>query len=215
MPRLIEVDNVCRFSVLQHWSNGRHVANIIDMEITGVGAGTTRADALKDQAEIISDAWVTHMLSHVADNLVMDGVRWLDLDPSFAGTGIDVSDAGATGANSNAAAAPAAAYLIHKNLVGAPRGKRNGRWYWAGVTEPQVDENGLVTLAINSDLAAMKGDINQDAGVVFPIYNSRMCVLHLDAIDPTNPDQVIGGTLTHVDSLTIDAKQATQRRRLR
>lgn len=216
MARHLIVPDVCRFAVNQHWSNGRKVVNVLDMRIFNENLTTTRNEAIEDQAEIISNRWSVDVFAHLANNLVMETVSWVDLNSSSGSTGSVAFESGDTGAEpTDQAYQPNTAFLVSKVIGGHARGARNGRMYLAGMHEGQsADDGSLVISDVQTDLDSFFGNINQDNGLTDPAYTSRLCVVHLGP-KPAGPDDDWPGTSSDVTQLVVQPVAATQRRRLR
>ena len=103
------------------------------------------------------------------------------------------------GTSASAVEAPNTAVLVHKlTAFGGRRGR--GRNYWPGIGEGAVDSSGALLPQVRADLETdMEAFRNELADLLAP-----MVLLHSDATAPYG-----------VDSLSVDARVATQRRRLR
>lgn len=108
----------------------------------------------------------------------------------------------AVGGDTGDSDSPATAFLIHKNTNSGGRAGR-GRWYLPGVAGSRVEPDGAVSSAVVTDLTAALADFR--AGCLAEDLNP--VVLHGEDSPLTIP--------TSITSFTVDAKVATQRRRLR
>lgn len=213
MPNVLVVPGVCRFTIKGLWTNSRPVDNIVDMHIFNRDPDTSREVAINDQGAIILDNWVSDVMPDLTNNYSVGSISWVDLDTEDGVTGSYVYPGGATGSDTGGEATPNVALLIHKVIGSTARGKRPGRMYVSGLTEGAIDANGLIAGDFSSDFEAWRGDINQDAGLTGPGYDSRLCVVHGANSAPVAG--VITGSFTHVTALVQDTHAATQRRRLR
>lgn len=200
---------------------GAAVANIIDMQIDTTGGTTTRAEGLDDVCGDILNNWTDHIIPLVADDYVATSVSYVDLDSSGGATGERSSTSAETWpASSTNTGAPFPAnvsVLVTKQIVGS-RGRRNGRMYIVGATEaltdlaaPNTIPGGSIT-TWNTALASFLSGINDAVGGALDVQR-KMVVVHTQRPTPTS-EPVYNG-YSDVESLTLQATLATQRRRLR
>lgn len=121
--------------------------------------------------------------------------------PSATGPeGIYVSSA--TGGDTGDSDSPATAFLIHKNTNQGGRAGR-GRWYLPGVAGSRVEPDGAVSSVVVTDLTTALAS-----------FRAACLAEDLNPVVLHGPDSPL--TLpTSITSFTVDAKVATQRRRLR
>lgn len=104
-----------------------------------------------------------------------------------------------SGGNSNNHVTPQVSVLIRKRTSSGGR-RHRGRFYLPGLIESGVDPGGL----LSGDTPAAFQDGADDFLAALATAALPMVILHFDATDPTT-----------VISLDVDARVATQRRRLR
>lgn len=219
--------DVCRFSVIGTYA-GRNVANIFDLFIDQTGSLTDRQEAIEDQAAIIVSAWADNISPLLVNNYSANEVRWLDLDSltgsvgsTTTGTGTDFPSAGA----STAQAAPGNVAIRVNRQIAASRGQRKGRLYLCGLGEDKTDDAAPNTIissfitTVNAGMAQFKSDVEQNAGVTPPNYDSQIVVLHthVDKVDPDDPDTwvLVYDGRSAVSEFSCDATLGSMRRRLR
>lgn len=142
--------------------------------------------------------WETNVMPVVNAALTLDSVH-VKLGPNSTGPSAEVQS-GAVGGDTDAAGTPNTAYLISKSTAqGGRRGR--GRLYLPGVSEPDVESNGLVNptkvTAINSafDTVVTAADTGN-----FPLV-----ILSSDGL--FSP--------LAITSMVCEGTAATQRRRMR
>jgi len=97
---------------------------------------------------------------------------------------------------------PNMAYLVKKVTLGGGRPNR-GRFYLPGVGEARVDDSGVVD---GTFLSLLQGHIDDWHDLIVSSIGTSV-VLHAEGSPVTTP--------TPIESYVLDAKVATQRRRLR
>ena len=208
----IVAPGVCRFT-LEGVVIDRPWAMVLDIDIDSGGVGG-RDDNIRDQAQVLLNEWIDHIRASVNTNTTLTGVSWTDLDSLTGSTGFR-SDAASprvmpsAGTVSGDSLSGGAAALIHKAGTGG-RGRRGGRIFLTGLAESQANGNQLAGGTVTSMQAGMAlflSGINQSGATSFGGYDSQLVVVHAP-----------GGTFVsfdHVDALVVQARLATQRRRLR
>jgi hypothetical protein len=213
------VPGVCRYTVNGTFSD-RPVANIIDMRIDTTGTATARSDAVQDQAGIILNEWSDHVLVTCGNRYTALSVSWVDLDDADGSTGLITEGEDETWPQAGLEASsqfPGSVNILVTKVHAGGRQTRNGRMYLAGVAEawtaaatPQAMDGTFVT-AWQTNMDNLLDGINT-TGSVFE-YDSFMCVVHITERDiDGNPTE---GNSNDVTALTVNARLATQRRRLR
>lgn len=215
------VPEVVRFSLRQEMA-GRPATNILDMLITGLSFGTTRSEAIADQAKILWNQWCDDILPRQANNLSLLDLVWLDLDNEDGETGSIATTAAnpATQLGNNASQPlPINTCCLVKRAITGDRSHRSGRLYVAGYTEDMTTDANMNQwaagdlAAITSDFGDFLGNINQAGAVVSPAYTSLLSVVHILTRD--DDGHPLTGDSREVTSLTGQLVLATQRRRLR
>ena len=209
------IGGVCRFT-LHGTIHGRQWAQILDMHIDSASGGD-RDDHVKDQAQVLLNAWIDNIKTQVSNQCILTSVSWVDLDSASGSTG-SRSDATAPRvmpAPGLAAGNPLAghsAVLIKKQAIGG-RGARSGRWYLPGMDESDFTANtmvGSVKAALQAKVGTFLSAINQSGKI--PVlgggtYDSELVVVHTPQSGPASTSKVT--------AFTVDSTMATQRRRLR
>jgi len=204
------IENVCRFTA--HGTiHDRPWANVIDMELQAF-VFDERNDVIQDQARIIINEWADKWGGGVGAGWVFTGVSWVDLNSAEGNTGLRTNSPQralpVAGSGGGETLAGAAALLVRK-LGSSGRGVRPGRWYIPGVTESQVNGNVLISsFPANYQTRAddLLSGLNQTGGTILD-YESHLVVVHTQ--------DGLTGSFTRVNSLQVDSRLATQRRRLR
>lgn len=220
------VPGVCRFAARGLFA-GRQVVNVFDMRIDTTGSTMSRLDAIEDQAKVLIESIVDHIVPRQVGEFAWQDVTWVDLDDEDGPTGSGQAGNGGTSfpdsGNVAAAGIPPNSAVLMTKAVPSQRGRRNGRTYWCGVPESDTSSTsgqsltgGALTTwqtAADDFLASM----NQDGDAT--TYDSRMCVVHILTRGPDTPEGNPGPPLTgdsrDVAEVPVDALLATQRRRLR
>lgn len=162
---------------------------------------------LQDMVDDCATAFVTNVLPELSDvvSLVQTELKFRTTALP-APLDLAVSTNTGTGGEGAAATPQNCAYLCHKRGSVAGRGGR-GRFYLPGLLESDVDHVGTVAsgkvTSLNTALSGFLADLTGGANV------DGMVVLHQD------PGAYSADAPAPVTVLTVDAKIATQRRRLR
>lgn len=157
-------------------------------------AGDTASDIADDVQALLASIDYLDLLSSSVD---VTGVR-VKLGPDATGPQA-VSGPVGTGSVGGNAAPPNIAALVHKNTaLGGRQGR--GRLFVPGLAEAALDANGLLESAYAGTMETFF--IGLAASLV--LSNKPPMLLHADALSPTA-----------IDSMPVDARVATQRRRLR
>lgn len=219
------VPGVCRYAVNAS-SQGRPIVNVLDMRIDTTGTGTDRVVAIEDQAEIILNAWSDHIMPRLTNEYNALSVSWVDLDEPDGSTGSTVIGGDETWPQFGSLTTPSlvsnTSVLVRKNIR-RTRDTRNGRMYIAIIDEDSTASDTPNTLsgaqqtAWNAALASFLSSINQDGIITPPVYDSRLCVVHVTVYveGPSGLPVPAEGVSNDVSTLTVDSRLATQRRRLR
>lgn len=213
---------VTRFTVHGTYA-GAEIANILDMHTDLAQTGTSRGDAIIDQAHIIVSAWCDQILPLVSNRYLATSVSWVDMNSSSGTTGETSDGTGTDFPNSGQDSGPPAsancAFLVHKQITAA-RGSRAGRMFLVGIGEGNTSTtapNDIVAgwvAAGNTRLGDFLNAINQEAGISGASYDSKLVVCHTrNAGTPEAPNIVANG-YSNVSALTMDGKVHSQRRRL-
>lgn len=213
------VPGVCRFTTHGEVS-GLDVSNIWDVNISDLGIGTSRAEAIENHAGQIINAWCELILPALSSEYSFIEVSWLDLDDIDGSTGSRSSTDDFTlplPGGGSASGLVANVSVLVKKAVSAGRSARSGRAFVAGYPENttagdanHVDPTVLASYQGNWDdfLDAIGEDLD---GTI--VYSPDLNVVHITARDgdghPTEGEGI------HVTALQVQSLLATQRRRLR
>lgn len=158
--------------------------------------GGTAADAASDAR----DAWNTEVMPVLNQDVVLTNTH-VKFGPNTTGAAADA--AGSTpGAGSNTGMTPNVTFLVHKTtLFGGHAGR--GRMFIPGLQESSVSEAGILDGGTVTALQTAMDDLLTALGTVLLIP----VLLHGVGSPLTTPSTIV--------DFTVDAKVATQRRRLR
>lgn len=165
----------------------------------GVDLGSF-TDPPDDLAVVAGNLWETHINPQIVTTCTLSGVL-VKYGPNATGPSAQITTAH-VGNLAAAGAAPNTTYLVRKvTALGGRAG--SGRMYVPGVTEDDVDPDGTVTPAMVTLLQSNFDDLWDalDVGGFTPV------LLHSAGSPLSTP--------TPITSLRVDARVATQRRRLR
>jgi hypothetical protein len=176
-----------------------HTGGGIDGEaVWTIGFDNNAADTAAAIAENVSDAIDTlGYLDALSSSVTVEKVH-VKLGPDDTGPSADFSN-GNPGTNGGHAAPPNVSYLVTKNTALGGR-KGRGRCYVPGVPEVALQDGGAVEGAF---VATLQGFFT-DWGGAMVLASKPLHLLHGDATSPTA-----------IDSLVVQSRFATQRRRLR
>lgn len=205
MPAIV-VPGVCRFAV--HGTiHDRPWVNVFDVDLS---EGRPAADAdIVTKAQQLLDAYVAQIDPLVSNDWFTDSCSWVDLD-SLNGTTGSINDTPTNnfpnpGTSSGEAVAGSVCVLAKKSVAGG-RAARNGRTFFAGLSEASAAGQDLISTAVagwNTALANLAGQVNAAAG-------GSTCQFGVVA-------QVAGqaAAFNPVTAYTVETRLATMRRRLR
>jgi hypothetical protein len=200
---------------MQHNVNGGRVADVIS-DVSLDEFAVSRETAVLDIVPDVVAAWQDKIMAGVGNSVTFTGCRWLDID-SLDGIGGFQGPVGShptVGAVGGAQSPMSVAFLVHKQCFHTRR-QRNGRWYIPGVAESDTDDSGGVVSSartrvqnITEDYRAAVNALGLPAGITV-----AMRVVHITSVDGDGDPE--SWNSTDIDSLSVDARVATQRRRLR
>lgn len=186
-------------------------ACIVDMGVVE-SLGQNRSDAIHDLAGEIINGWAENILTQQSNEVTLDSVSWVDLATADGETGARASTSDHTlpesGGNASASSTPSVAYLVRKVTSGG-RSTRDGRMYVPGLPESHSNEGGAeidssYLAQLQSLVEAFKTRIEKPGTAN---YASSWRVVH--TVKGREP------TATTVNSVIVEQRLATQRRRLR
>lgn len=192
---------------------GRPVVNVLHLFNDETGGNDL------SKVEDLRNNWQDHIVPALSSAYTVLDFAWRSLDPDDNNVGIVTPDPAktVTGGGQTTNAPPNVAYLVHKNTASRPRGKRDGRIFLAGVGETTVDAAGNLEsgqqAAWNTVLATFLSGIN-DTGFTGGA-GSGLVVLEVPPAARVPGTAVVNVDSRAVVSLTMDAKVASQRDRLR
>lgn len=207
-------NNVIEIAVVQS-AAGRPVVNVWHMYHDAEIGADTKQDVVED----FRNNWQDHMMDVQCEDVSIVSFDWRSLDPGDGSNGTVPPDPGKAliGAFLSEMAPVNTALLIHKNTANRPRGARDGRCYLAGVPEGDISADGTLSGAaqstwlppIQSFYSGISDITTFGGGDRYPV------------VLETTPESRAPGSASvtinsrRVTSLTLDAKVATQRERLR
>lgn len=211
----IVLGGICHFAV-HGTCNDRQFSCIVDVDIN-TATGADRTNAILDQAKIINGNTVQHFMPLTNQSTQLVKCSWVDYDNADGETGeTTLGSEGftlpANGGILGDSLPSNCCFLFHKNVAGG-RKSRNGRMYWPGVPESSATLNGVVSAQItqwNNALSVWMQDVQQQDAPLPPggsTYSSSLVVVHVPTVGSPSFDSI--------NTMTIDAGLATQRRRLR
>jgi hypothetical protein len=208
---------------MRHLLTDNHpLDNVVDVSLDEIAS--TRHDAVVDLVNGVRDAWQSRIVPLFTNVVSFTGGHYQDLD-SLDGVSGDFGFNGSlphVGPSSAPSSPPNVAYLVAKHCSHTRR-QRPGRMYLGGVDETVVDGTGLIGPAslssCNAALENFRNDLTHASGVTHP-GTTAWRVVHIAGYDGV---PVPGFPLGHpnawnssdVSSAVMDARVATQRRRLR
>lgn len=215
-PVRVVAPTIVRITYKHVHTNGKAIDNVVDISLDEFGVARDAAVAV--MVGRVNKPWQQHMLQLMANNITFTGCAWIDLDRLDGTAGFQSPDGSAstTGALTVASLPPNSALLVRKNTA-AVRGERQGRMFIAGPPEDSIGEDGAVTGAFatnsNNELAQYLSAIQSLPGTP-ALATTAVRVVHVHKHDSDDPADWDWSSST-VNSLVLDAKIATQRRRLR
>ena len=198
---MLIVPNTLRVS-LYGGISGRSWASVLDfVKNTAIGTG----DAADQASNVVSQFQIS-VLPGLTSNVTLTGANYVDLSSATGESGSVGVDAGhsATGGTNGAATTPQVCFLAQKTAAGR-RGQRKGRWYLPGVAEAAVDAAGVLDPAEQASHQSTLDDFVTGVGGTGDEW--ALAVVHRTS--------ATSGTATSPSTLILEAKVATQRRRLR
>ena len=192
---------------------GRPVVNVLHVQNDEVGGN----DASK-VLDVVNN-WQDHIVPPLNQAYTFSHAQWRSLDPDDNNAGVQARDNAKpiTGASAAMAASPQVAFLVHKVTPNRPRGRRDGRMYLAGVSEPDIDETGAL---VPNNVTIWNGILTDFVNGVNDADWSGVQGSGLVVLETTPASRAPGAlpvTLESraVTSMRMDPLAATQRGRLR
>ena len=172
--------------------NGAEITLGIQLGLPGAGPA--------DVAGIVAEAWGDTIRTVMPATVELGSVL-VKFGPNLTGPSAELS-AGTNGSGGGASGPPNVAILVHKNTALGGRAGR-GRFYHPGAQESEVDPSGNLTPAFVAGMQTQCNTFFSDLDTA----GLALVLLHSDGSPITAPTVLTG--------LTVDARVATQRRRLR
>jgi len=200
-----------------HLYGGRNIVNVVDINVEAL-TGSSRADAVTELITHVAAPWQDNMIPNSSTGLTYQGGSWVDLDSATGGSGTFGPAAGhpTVGTRSDAFLPPNTSFLIHLHST-TTRGTRQGRLFIGPCREAQVDGGGNLLAGVASGLAgqveAVRTAYDSISGGSH-IESTAWRTVHVHKPSKTDPLTWTWSSST-IDSVSCDAKVATQRRRLR
>lgn len=191
-------DNVTEVTVEGSWTNGQPVDNVFCVR--------REEDSPVQSARDVLSNWQDHIVAALPNNYHCIGARYTDHNEENGATGFILADPGTAtqGAVTGAAANPSVCLLVHKR-IDAHVGRRGGRTYIPCV-DSVLDEDGVVDPTNRTAYSALFATFLDG---ISGAADNELVIVHRGALT-TNPHPV-----SLVTGMDVDAKAATQRRRLR
>lgn len=178
--------------------------------------GISRADAVDILVPGVVTQWQDNICAFLQSNWTFTGARWLDID-SETGTGGFQGPVSGHPVNAGSAGSmcpPQVAMLFHLQCR-HDRRQRHGRLFLPVVGESDVDNNGLIGTTATSAWAGRVNGFRTDVADLSAtgLESVAWRVVHVESHDSDHdPDS---WSSSDVDTVTVDARVATQRRRAR
>lgn len=207
-PRVIEI-------AVNQTVGEQEVVNVWHMQWSSEDS----ASAAEGMVEDFRNNWQDHILDIQCIAVKLVSFEWRVLDPTNSDVGLVLPDPvkPVEGQIATPMTPPNVAWLIHKNTDNRPRGRRDGRSYLCGLPESAVSDTGTIEAAsvasANTTLQAFYDGIS-DSGV-FVSGEGWPVVLETTPASRAPGTQSVTISSRRVTSLTMDARAATQRERLR
>jgi len=193
------------------------------VDVSADETGSSRGTAVLASAAFVTKAWQNNMIPQMPTQYRFDSARFIDLDSVDGISGTLGPQAGAptVGTAVLQVSSPGVAFLFHK-VCAHNRSQRAGRMYFPGVGENMINDDGTVTgsyvTALNTNVGAFLTAVH--AGVSIPPTTLAWRVVHVaghdGVVQPGFPQgKPNAWTSSDVNSVYVDPKIATQRRRLR
>lgn len=212
---------IVRFSMQHSVASGRTADMIVDISLDEFSE--TRHDAVAILVPYVCGIWQDKLAAFMPAGSNYVGSRWIDLDSIGGTSGFQGPIAGKPvhGAGGVTWTPPSVSMLVHKQCL-HNRNQRNGRMFVPAVDEGSVDDGGLLSGSFISlwqpRLDALLSALNTiPAGTT---WTTAWRVVHVTGHTgtpvPGHPNGLPNAwSSSDIDSLTIDGRAATQRRRLR
>lgn len=202
-----------RCGIEGHWSNGRQIVNVLDMQVGDPPAVPSQSD-LETVARDVFNNWQDHVMPNLPDNYALDVLRYFGWDEFGIGGVLEPDPAKAVIGGSVTAQAPINTSLLVKKIGQFPRGRRPGRWFLPVMPEGSLNEDGLFDTAYvtgwNTNLASFETGIS-DVGP--PVRGP--VVIHTEDIGTEAEPNIVFRGATPVTAFLAQQLAATQRRRMR
>lgn len=192
-------EGIVEVAVIGHWSNSHPVINVLHYQAGVVGP--------HEVADEVRSKWQTSALNPIPNNYTFDMVRYRDRDSEDGATGMIPSNVAQStqGQAASSALPPNNCALVHKVCLTTSK-QRAGRMFFPGISEADVDEDGLVSSGARTGIRTAVLPL---ASLTIGGEEVNMAVVHLigagDAV----------GTSSQVTDLQVDTRSASSRRRLR
>lgn len=218
---LIIAPTVIRFAMHHRGIGPRPFFSIIDVSMDETGV--SREEACNALAPDVVRVYQENVCGNLPQGTAFTDCRWLDIDSADGSTGVVGPQPGQpiAGGGGVSFAPPNVNILAHLQCSHS-RGQRNGRKFFPAVAEAEVDNGGLLTAGIKTlwtnGLNGLRSDIADLSATTFESTAWRVVHVegHTGVAAPGYPNGYPNAwSSSDVDSISIDALAATQRRRLR
>lgn len=212
---------IVRFSMHHRGFGPRPFFSVLDVSVDETGV--SRNEACVAVAPDVVRVYQENVCGNLPNGTAFLDASWLDLDSEDGTTGSVGPQPGqpVAGGPGVSFAPPNVNILAHLQCVHT-RSQRNGRKFFPAVAEGEVDNGGLLSAGIKTlwlnGLNGLRSDLADLSATAFESVAWR--VVHVEGHTGTPVPGFPNGypnawSSSDVDSISIDALAATQRRRLR
>lgn len=209
---IIYADQVTELAIEATYA-GRPVVNVLHF----VNDESAVNDATK--AKDFLDNWQDHIVGGFDQALTLTGARWRSLDRDDLNQGTLTLDQAKPlgGSVAGTGAPPNVALLVKKQTENRQRGQRDGRMFLAGVPGANLFDDGSLSGAFRTSMQTRMNDFLNgvnDTDISQAAW-SGLVVLNTTPASRLPGSGEVDLTYRRVSALTVDAKVASQRDRLR
>lgn len=175
---------IMKVSLMGTWSNGRPVHTTWHTRFTAV---SNRPAACPEVAADILSAWGTIIVPLIADNYSVAQAHYVDYDSLSGATGDVNATPAYVGGSVSSKTPPNVGIMVRKAIGATTRDARPGRVFIPGISEANVDEDGLVLQSILDQIGvAFQQFLTAVNGSSGPNYvDQSLVVYHTPSIEKT------------------------------
>jgi hypothetical protein len=169
--------NGLRVTILGQWTNGRPIHSVFHFRMTAV---TNRVPACAEAAAAVLQAWGTNVVPLIANNYSVASARFVDMSSDSGATGEVTAEPPYTGGNIATVNSPYTGLVMKKLYSGSFRGTRSGRTFFPGISDANVDEDGLVLNSVRDAARTAMVNFLQDCNATSTpnVVDMAMVVAH-------------------------------------